>query len=253
MLEKVKYIVLLVIILANAKVADAQNKKVTADSDTTYGYRQISSEARKLHLPDLFSVSRPGRWRLWFNDNTISWVLDLDQHKGKFILYTQEYENPVTEEHSQRLFIKSYALNAAQLKSIDSLKEVTGVRQIPTDKLIKGWGDGMHRDGIDYVIEEIDENTYSFKSYWSPASIAVDEAKIINRFINSNEQIIEYPKMQKQFIRLIPFRSYYTNGASVAVKNLTAEEMRKLLKAREAYRRRKLRSREALDSDSHNQ
>jgi len=240
MYRTIRNISLLITFLIQLEIAAAQSKFLSADSDTTFWYSYNLNRVHQLKMPDLWQSDTTYQWRLWFNGQTTSYVIDSRHNEGLLTLYTQEYKNPITEELSQRIFSKSYTLGTKQLKSIDSLKEAMDIRNIPTDKQIKGWGDVMDLDGVTYVIEEADQSIYSFKSYWTPSAIHVDEAKRLKRFIEAVEKLINFKKLHEEFTQLIPFGSYNTGGSVIALKVMTAKEARKLRRERKAFHKRKI-------------
>lgn len=246
MYRKIKYFFLLIAFVIQVKVLPAQVKTFTADSDTTFWYSYSLKKAVKLNLPNLHYNKAIKQWRLWFHGQTASYVLSLENNEGQLVFYTQEHEDPITEKPSERIYSKAYVLTKKQIVSVDSLRIITGIRHIPTDKQIKGWGDVMGLDGVTYAIEEADNSTYSFKSYWTPSSINVEEAKRLKRFIEEIEHLTNLRKLEKEFVQLIPFGSYSTGGPMVAVKVMTKKELSKLLKERKVYRRRSLKLKEPL-------
>ncbi len=237
MLNSLKYITLVISLLIQGHLLQAQGKRLTADSDTGFWYGNMLKHAAKLNLPSLNQPSAGHEWRMWFCGQYTSYVLILNSTESKLIIYTCEYQDPITWQPSEKVFLKTYALSNAQIRDIDSLKKVYGIDQIPTEKQIKGWGDVMGLDGVTYLIEQTDDATFSFKSYWSPAAIKTDEAKKITRFISNTEKIVGYQQCFTDFSDSNTFLSYKTGGPGVAMKILPRKEARRLRKAHKAYLR----------------
>ncbi|WP_342644763.1 hypothetical protein [Mucilaginibacter sp. CSA2-8R] len=230
-----KYFCVLICLMMQAQVLSAQGKKLTAGSDTSFWYRDMLKNVAKLNLPNLKQSATGHQWRMWFDGQVTSYVLIIHPAESQLILYTQEYEDPLTGQPSNRIFVKAYALSRLQAKGIDSLKEAYGIDQIPTDEQIKGWGDIMGLDGVTYLMEKTDDTTYSFKHYWTPSAIKTDEAKKMTGFIAATEQLIGYQHFDTDFMKSIPFLSYFTGGPLLGMKALPRKEARRLRKARKAY------------------
>lgn len=230
----IKRFIILILLSLQVFASKSQSKHLTADSDTSFWYSYQKKIATKLHLDNLNTSSIKQDWRMWFNGQVTSYVLILNLSESRMILYTQEYRDPVTEQPSERMFSKSYTLNVSQAKSIDSLKEAFEIDKMATGNLIKDWGHGF--DGITYNIERSYGNNYSFKSYWTPQAVKAVEAKKIERFIETVEQMTEY-KNRPDFFKSIPFLSYSTGGPAVAMKAVDKKQARSLRKAQKAYRR----------------
>ena len=87
-----------------------------------------------------------------------------------------------------------------------------------------------------YVIEKANDNSYSFKSYWSPRAVNADEAKRLTRFIEAVEQVTGYGT-RTDFDKSVPFLSYSTSGPTVAMQAITKKQARVLHKAQKAYQK----------------
>ncbi|GAB2697109.1 hypothetical protein GCM10027037_21380 [Mucilaginibacter koreensis] len=181
-------------------------------------------------------------WRLWYNGQAASYVLNLDKkidsnYKANIYLFTKKYVDTWKEKPTNRIFIKTYQLTAQQANQIATLLQDQHISEIPTDSLIKGWGDIIGFDGITYNIEEVSDNAYSSKSYWTPSSINVKEAKHIQAFLNSIENIVDSKQLFVDFTKHVPFAAYKTGGPTTGIKIMTKKQQSELKKERDAYRK----------------
>jgi hypothetical protein len=196
-------------------------KPVSDDPKNNFWYNWNEPMRKKLHLAPLVVTQTWFHWRLWYNGQEISYIIDMQGENGSITIYTEEYDT-LKPDSSRLLYYEVHTIGFNGSK-IHDLIIATGISNIPTDSLIAGWGQG--NDGITFNIEHREGPKYSFKSYWTPTAIKVPEAKIIQSFVDSAGNILDLKVLLKTFTKHIPFRSYNTGGPATSIKPLTAEEL----------------------------
>ena len=180
--------------------------QITSDSDTAFWAKYYSPIIKKLAL------IKPNSDTNFFRVSSSKYFLELSQKSNRIVFYVQEiWESEQTGE----TYIKSFDIDAAQVKKIKLLKDSLEINNIPSDKYISGWARGL--DGITYLFENKKDNNYSFKNYWTPSSQGnFKEAQTILTFTNQLDEIIEYSAKRRLFEREIPFYGWTYNGSSMA-------------------------------------
>jgi hypothetical protein len=208
-----------------------------------FWYEYNNKLVKKLGLADLQHSNPSNYCRIWYDDLIISYALDIFKDKdsinqGFVTIYTQEMVDEQKELPTHRVYNNKIQLSESQADSIYQLIKNTGVAQFPTDSLIKGWEYGL--DGTAYNFEWVNNYNHTYRSYWEPkAQENVNEAIIIQHFIDVMEKIIHIKQLEQEFAKKIPFENYGTSGGiRVAIRVLTVEQRRQYKKERDEYRRK---------------
>lgn len=146
--------------------------------------------------------------RLWKSDGELS---------SEVIYFLREYKEEKASDYNEgRLYHSSQKLNKKTTQAINNLINDFNILKIPTDNQIEGWKQGF--DGVNYIIETCELNSYSFKNYWTPTSFPeLKEARFMQYFvvqINSLEQI---DKGFEKFMAKQPFKMYYAGIGSAII------------------------------------
>lgn len=203
--------------------------KLTKDSDTTFWYSYHLKDVEKLNL-----IS-PKSDASFLRINAQDYILELSKNSNKLYLYISgTYGDSLPSE----IFVKKYRLSQKQVRQIKNLYDTLKIQEIPTDKLIKNWEQGL--DGITYFFELKEGNSYSFKNYWTPsAQDEFEESKKILQFINELENILDYPAKRRKFENKIPFFqwSYNYGGVNVSTIPNTKKYYKKLKKYKRKHKK----------------
>jgi len=206
------------------------NIELTKDSDTTFWLNYHLKDIEKLNLIKPISDNN------FLRISSSKYFLEILPNASKISFYAKEiWDNVQTGES----FVKSYDLTSEQFNEIQSLYKSLQIQKIPSDNLIENWKHGV--DGIEYIIELKNGNSYSFKSYWTPsAQKEFDESKKILEFTNQLDKIIDYPAKRKEFEKQIPFYGWTYNGSMVVIKIISnTKEYRKYKRIKEKQLKRK--------------
>jgi hypothetical protein len=95
------------------------------------------------------------------------------------------------------------------------------ILDLPTDNRIEGWQQGL--DGVIYIIETSDSESYSFKHYWTPteSSDKLSEARRLLDFIEASRDIAELKSIGEKFMQHQPFTSYSLLGSGTIITKIT--------------------------------
>lgn len=159
----------------------------------------------------------------------------LYKSNGNFFGWAKTY---ITDnEDRNTTFGITFAIHPDTAKALIALADSTKISQIPPDNLIKGWPEGF--DGVGYTIEEKQNGSYSYKTYWSPGSQKLAEAQIIATFVERFESISNFHGLTFAVYSQRPFM-YYGVGCGVAGTGLhTKKEAEQFEQRRQNYLRNK--------------
>ena len=183
-----------------------QSKVLTADSDTVFWsgyYKKIES---RIGLEPTEKIQSDFCFRFW--EGPV--VIELRQVDNKLLgtatFLLQEFRK------EGRLYFKKYTLTEPTTKAIYDLVTKYKIKDLATDNQIKGWGGGL--DGITYITEWADKDSYSFKNYWTPTHYQdkLVEAKRLVDFVGDLNKIVELNKLGGEFMEQQPFSSWVYIG-----------------------------------------
>lgn len=204
--------------------------------DTSFWYEYQTKELTKLSLPPLDTSVISEYYRVWTNRQVINiWQNINGAFDGNLITWTDEYV-PYNEKPTNRTYVMVRALPTDTAKLVRQLFLSSGIPTLPTDDSINGWQRGL--DGITYIIEQSTNDSYSFKTYWTPkAQDSLTEAIQVQAFVDSVFSLINAQQTWQSFAKTIPYECYINGGPGVAYKVLTPNERKKYRKERKNYRR----------------
>lgn len=203
--------------------------------DTSFWYKYQNKQLNKLSLSSLDTSSSKEYYRVWTNRQVINiWQNSNGTSGGDLITWTDEYV-PYNEKPTNRTHVNVQPLTSDTAEFVRQLFLSSGILKLPTDDSIKRWQQGF--DGITYVIEQSTNDSYSFKTYWTPkAQDSLREAMQVQMFIDSAFSLVNAQQKWQSFAKTIPYECYINGGPSVACKVLTAKERKKYIKERKNYR-----------------
>ena len=144
---------------------------------------------------------------------------------------------PYNEEPTNRVFQYSILLDSIA-NEVDSLIQASNIKTIPDQSSIVEWKTGL--DGVTYMIEHADDSAYYFKSYWTPSSQqTVNEAVVVQKFINHLRTLVGAAKYQEYFRSTVPFQCWQNDGNTTACRISTKKQFKQYKRERESYRKTK--------------
>lgn len=212
------------------------NGVISNNGDTSFWYKYQIKQLRKLSLPSLDTSLNKECYRVWTDKQVIDiWQSSNGTFNGNLITWTDEYV-PYNEKPTNRSYIKVKSLTGDTAQSAQHLFVSSGILSLPTDDSIKGWQSGF--DGIEFIIEHSTQNSYTFKTYWTPkAQDSLAEAIQVQTFVDSIFALVNAQQAWQSFAKTIPYECYINGGPSVACKVLTIKDRKKYIKERKKYRR----------------
>ncbi len=202
-----------------------QEFNLTTDSDTAYWFKKHLKDLQVLHY------ILPEENLEFFRINSPYYFLEIsEKKKGRISLYVEEIWN---SERTGEIYIKTFPLDSTQVHSIIKLIDSLYILDIPSDKYIPNWGQGL--DGIIYVMENKQGANYSFKHFWTPsAQDSFPESNKIQFFLSQLDQIINYNKTRMLFEKQMPFYSWSYKGSMFCTgTNPNTKEYRKYKRSKE--------------------
>jgi hypothetical protein len=213
------------------------NIPINEKKNTNYWFEWKKELQKKIGLNDITQPPQKAHFRLWTYEQMIEvWQDSTNKLYGKITCWVEE-NVPSDEESTNRYFTISQYLSAEQSQQMWEWIKASQINTIPSEEFIKDWGGG--HDGITYMLENIENEIYTFKSYWTPkAQKSLSEAIIVQNFIDKAFEICKAREHWKFFSIQIPFESYYTNGGGWAtVSRGSWQERRKYKQERDKYRK----------------
>ncbi len=193
--------------------AVGQDKILSTDSDTVFWFSYYKTVREKIGLEATDKIDSKFYFRFWDGSKVIELRQGDAKIEGTVTFLLQQYKS----NKEGRLYFKKTILTDKTAKSIYELLNKHKIIELPTDKQIKGWDDGL--DGIIYITEYTDQESYSFKNYWTPTHYQdkLTEAKELVDFINQLNEIQELVIIRKKFMERQPFSSWYNFIGSATI------------------------------------
>lgn len=181
---------------------------LSKDSDTLFWKKNVSERNNKLISLKNTETSKGDVFRFSVQ-NLIVEINNLENIQvGKIYLFVQKMERE-DGKMEKDIFKKEYILTESQIKQINLLISKSQIKNLPSDKLIKGWNTNGF-DGITYIFETKKDLHYTYKHYWSPDfQKKVPEARQVVAFVKAFYTIIDIEKLDKDFRKSIPFKNYW--------------------------------------------
>ncbi len=196
---------------------------LTADSDTSFWKRVQDEHIVEFNLSELDNAAE-FVFRSWKSGSLLEINKKEDSINGFLTFYVYEvWEDNFTADK----FVKTVKLSKSTSKALYEFIANSEFREVPSDKYIKGWQQGL--DGITYIYELKEGRSYSFKNYWSPIfNNEIKEADYIIEFNRRIHQIVDFSSHLEEFTEALPFLSYRYPGTSYAIiKIVSRREWRK--------------------------
>jgi hypothetical protein len=206
----------ILILTITTLTAIGQERTLTADSDTVFWFKYYETVRNEIGLELTNKIQTDFYFRFWDGRK----VIELRQMNNKLIGTATFLLRQYKKNKEGRLYFKKSTLTDKTTETIFELVTKYKIIDLPTDKQIKGWHGGL--DGITYLIEYADKESYSFKNYWTPTYYQdkLTEARQLVDFVDSLNKIDELETLGKKFMERQPFSSWYgsLSGSTIVSK-----------------------------------
>jgi hypothetical protein len=195
--------------------------KMTIDSDTTT-YKYLKEQIKLFKITELNSNTSEFVFRSWTPNSVLEICKNGEDLNGKIIYAVTEVND---DGRIPETFVRTYKLEKNKIQQIYDLIQNSEIQNIPSDKFIDNWGFGF--DGFRNVFETKIENSYSYKTYYSPSIQNLNEARVIINFTEQIDEIIDFKKYYETFNKEIPFIFYKYYGTSFTVGKIMTRKEKK--------------------------
>lgn len=209
--------ILSAIFLLAANLTFAQERQLTADSDTSFWFNWRTELNGELGLVTIDKSTKEFEFRFWDGYKVVRLWKSEDELKSEVIFFLREFKKRKNSYKNEgRLYHYSQQLSEKTAVAINNLLEDFKILDLPADNKIEGWTKGL--DGVTYIIESSMPSSFSFKSYWTPTSFPdLREARFLQYFIEQVNSIEQISKGFEEFMAKQPFKSYYAGIGSSAI------------------------------------
>jgi hypothetical protein len=208
--------IIILLLIAFKSTAFAQEKQLTADSDTVFWYRYYDPIRKLVGLRSPDSVNSDFYFRFW----DIGSVLEIERKDGRLTGRVTHIVRQIKRNELGRTYFKATTLTEKTVYEIYDLLNKYHIVNLPTDERIEGWEQGL--DGVVYIIETSDLDSYSYKHYWTPkaSSDKLDEARRLVDFIEASRHVDELRSIGEKFMQCQPFTSYSLLGSGTIITKI---------------------------------
>jgi len=185
--------------------AVGQVKVLTTDSDTVFWVKYYKTLRSEIRLEPTDKIQSDFYFRFWDGRKVIELKRVDKKLQGTVTFLLRQCK----KNKEGRLYFKKTVLTDRTTQIIFDLVTKENIINLPSDKYIKGWDGGL--DGITYLVEHADSDSYSFKNYWTPTYYQdkLTEAKQLVDFVDKLNNIDELKILGKKFMDRQPFSSWY--------------------------------------------
>lgn len=196
-------IFILLLSISSFEIAFSQTK--TIEGDTAYWFKSNKILLKQLDLSELEKSNDEFNFRFRNHGQIIEITKDSSKVEGKITnyIYHTRRANRKSEILSNKII-----MSAGQAKDIYSIVKSSEILNLPTDDKIEKWSHGF--DGIIYIIEHADKNTYWLKNYWTPsAQDSIPEALIVLNFAKKLSEALNLQDTYTAFKNSLPKSGCY--------------------------------------------
>jgi len=199
--------IIAVILLLSFQAAFSQSKQIKGVNDVLY--EQNMKLQKTLDLKNFEQSDDEFNFRFRNFGQVIEISKDDSIYSGtitNFIYHIKRANRSETETLSNKI-----ELSSKQAEAIYNIVIKSKIINIPTDDEIENWQRGA--DGITYIVEHADKDTYWLKSYWSPkAKDSIPEAVIVANLVNNITDTLNLQETYSTFKNTLPKRGCYNSG-----------------------------------------
>lgn len=190
-----------------------------------------------INLQDVPLSNSENYLRIWTGNPVIEVWSEGRNQKGMLTHWVREVV-PGKEENTNRYYLVKDKLDSAKCSEIRRIARKYSMYKMPSQEFIPGWQSGF--DGMEYLIEIKNLDTYELKTYWTPiAQHGVSEAEVVQSFIEEILRAVEAENRMKYFQSSIPFALWTNDGASATGRITTYNEYLRMKLERNRYRKQK--------------
>jgi hypothetical protein len=226
--DSMKYGLLLLLATA-VTTASGQLKRLDPQSDTAFSCELKAQDAARIGLADLTISTDSLHFRYWMENQAVEiWTKDFVHFDGIISNHTEKVEtNSKTDAPAKKrkFYSNMTKLSASEARNVFDLFDREHVFQILTDKLVKGWEDGL--DGEEFLLEFATRSTYSLRAWWTPTfQHGVPEADTLAALNQQLRRIINFGTNWSSFPATLP-HGCYTYGKMTTVCPITKAHRKK--------------------------
>ncbi|GAA4382823.1 hypothetical protein GCM10023186_23480 [Hymenobacter koreensis] len=211
------------------------NVEIEKDRKENFWRSYVLDLEKKIQLRDVAVSPAPFCLRLWLSGQVVDIWQEKDGLRGSLVNWVKEVV-PYGEDETNRYFIIKEELDASICEKIHQAYVERQLETLPSEERIAGWKGGF--DGVIYILETSRANKYYLKSYWTPkAQGSLEEAAVVQSFVNDVAQVLALPARRHYFSNSIPFASWSNDGSFVTSRINTSAEYFRLKQERNRFRR----------------
>ena len=189
-------------------------------SDTTsFWYKWAREREKQIDIQPIQASTHPFHFRL---SGTGGMILDVwqqdNQFQGSLTMWVKQVDDALGK--LERIYSQQYKLSPSQAATIGQLIKKSGIIELPSEEHIQGWEQGL--DGVEIVVQYIDNTIYRLKNYWTPsAQKELAEALLVQQFDTKAFELANTKLVRTNFQSGIPFQCYTADGSTATCKIVT--------------------------------
>ena len=188
----------------------SQTKEIKGD--TAFWYKRNIELQKNLDLKNFEQSTDEFNFRFRNHGQVIEITKDSTRYSGtitNFIYHTKKANKNKTETLSNKII-----LSPNQVEKIYNIVQSCKILNLPSDKHIENWSLGM--DGITYIIEHSDKESYWLKNYWTPsAQDSIPEAIIVLDLVKNLSDTLNLQEVYSSFKNTLPKKGCYNSGGMI--------------------------------------
>lgn len=201
-------VLLVVLLLSLNHFGFSQIKEVKGD--TSYWYNRNKDFIKNKGLKDFEKTTDDFNFRFRNHGQVIEISKDGPNYSGTITNYI--YHTKKAGRNRSEMLSDKVILSSNQVEDLLKIIQRTGILQLPSSNEIKAWKNGF--DGISYMIEQADRDSYWMKNYWTPTSQdSIPESLVVLDFINALSDYLHLPEVYSSFRKTLPKRGCYNTGS----------------------------------------
>jgi hypothetical protein len=189
------------------QVTFSQTKEIKGD--TAYWYKRDIKIQKTLGLKDFEKSANEFNFRFRNQGQVVEISSDSSKITGSIVSYIYHSKNSNSSNFDT--LTKKIILSPKQAKVVYNIVQTSRILNIPSDREIENWLHGS--DGITYIIEHSNKNTFWLKSYWTPSTQnSIPEAKIVLDLVKKLSDTLSLEMSYNAFKNKLPKIGCYNSG-----------------------------------------
>jgi hypothetical protein len=190
---------------------------------------------KEVQLRDIATADQSFYLRLWMDGTVLDVWQEKNSLQGSLTNWAKE-EVPTGEAETGRYFVIRETVDSTLCRKLYLSYQTRQLEALPSEERIVDWQQGF--DGITYILETVNNDTYWLKSYWTPtAQRDLKEAAQVQGFVGDVAQVLDLRKRRSYFHTSIPFVSWTTGNGTITSRVTTRTEYYRMKTERDRYRR----------------